>query len=411
MKLTHYATGALLVITAAIASISAAPSRFGLTLSHAQSAAPVLQPTETAEQANIFREKNSVFNKRPVRVFAVQRGDPGAIIADFDATKGDKLRLQGFGLTQASEVTSLMREEDGNVLLATPGGPAIRFEKASIASIPPSALQLELDRRNLITTFADDFNTFAWRAEDREEHREGPGVWRTNYGWGLPNARTSRSLDGNRQVYTDPYFRGTGEERLALNPFHIVNGILEIHAEPAPEAIKPFIWGREYTSGLITNKFSFSQLYGVFEIRARLPKGRGFWPAFWLLPADSKWPPELDVFEVLCHETNVLHTTAHSQATGEHTAQGAAVPVADLSADFHQYAVDWQKDEIRWYLDGVEVARAPTPSDMHKPMYMLANLGVGGDWPGDPDASTPFPGVLAIDWIRAYRRDMKQAQR
>ena len=139
-------------------------------------------------------------------------------------------------------------------------------------------------------------------------------------------------------------------------------------------------------------------------MRARLPKGRGFWPAFWLLPADSTWPPELDVFEVLGHETTKLYTAAHSKAGGEHTATGGDMPVPDLSAEFHQYAVEWRKDEVRWYFDGVEIERTATPADMHKPMYLLANLAIGAGWPGQPDSTTQFPGVYAIDWIRAYRR-------
>jgi beta-glucanase (GH16 family) len=71
---------------------------------------------------------------------------------------------------------------------------------------------------------------------------------------------------------------------------------------------------------------------------------------------------------------------------------------------FHDFAVDWEPDEIKWYFDNVEIARKPTPPDLHKPMYMLANLAVGGDWPGKPDTSTHFPAIFAIKWIRAYQR-------
>src|SRR5262249_18631606 len=152
-----------------------------------------------------------------------------------------------------------------------------------------------------------------------------------------------------------------------------------------------------------TSKYSFSQLYGVFEIRAKLPKGKGFFPAFWLLPADSSWPPEIDILELLGHDTATYYGTSHTSETGEHTAVTNKIPQPDLSADFHQFALSWEKDELHWYLDGVEVARVPTPKDMHKPMYMLANLAIGSGWPGYPDASTVFPGVLAIDWIRAYQ--------
>ena len=98
MKLTLYATGALIVVTAGFASMSVASSRFGLTLSRAESAAPALQPIEMVEKAGIFREENSVFNKRPLRV---RHGDPGATIADFYAPKGDKFRAYRRDVKQA----------------------------------------------------------------------------------------------------------------------------------------------------------------------------------------------------------------------------------------------------------------------------------------------------------------------
>jgi Ca2+-binding RTX toxin-like protein len=76
--------------------------------------------------------------------------------------------------------------------------------------------------------------------------------------------------------------------------------------------------------------------------------------------------------------------------------------VADTSAGFHTYGVDWEPDFITWYVDGQQVFQTATPADMNKPMYMIANLAVGGDWPGSPDGSTTFPATMQIDYIRAY---------
>ncbi len=363
----------------------------------------ILKPVESADVQNIFgKEFKSV--RKPARVFTLRKGEGGAVIADFNAAQNDRLRLDGFGLTDAAAVRQSLQQAGGDVVLPLPDGAALRLLNTRIEAVPESCFELELNRRGLVQTFGDEFNGFSVRTETLTEVRDGPGTWRTNYGHGTPDAQGSRSLPGNLQVYTDPDFRGTGGRPLGLDPFHLNKGVLEIWAERAPDSAKPYLWGREYTAGVITSKFSFSQAYGVFEIRARMPRGNGFWPAFWLLPADSSWPPEIDVFEVLTKDPVTLYSTVHTQATGEHTSAGTIIPVPDLTADFHVYSVEWQKDEVRWYFDGVEVARKPTPADMHKPMYVLANLAVGGDWPGNPDASTPFPGVFAIDWIRAYRR-------
>jgi hypothetical protein len=352
---------------------------------------------------NTFTSNGIKREAHQARVFIIKRGDPGGVIEGFKVAGGDKLRIDGFGLTKAEAVMALMHQQDSDSILALPDGPVIKLLDTRLESLREDNFQLELDRSNLVESFADDFNSFSWYAEGLSPQKDRHGTWRTHYGTQGVNGEGSRSFPGELQVYADTAFKGTASEPLGLNPFHITDGILEIWAEPAPERVAPFIWGRRYTSGLITSKYSFSQLYGVFEIRARLPKGRGYWPAFWLLPTDSSWPPEIDVLEVLGDETTKLYASAHSKAEGEHTAAGIEAPVPDLSSNFHRYTVEWQKDYIIWYLDGVEIERAPTPADMHKPMYLLANLTIGG-WHGGPDSSTRFPGIYAIDYIRAYRR-------
>jgi hypothetical protein len=263
-----------------------------------------------------------------------------------------------------------------------------------------------LDRRGLVQTFADEFKQFSWYAEGLDDGRKGGGTWRTNFGYAGVQDRNSRTLPANQelQIYVDRGFRGTAGKPLGIDPFRLRPDGLQIIADQASEAIKPYIWNYGYTSGLMTTQYSFSQLYGVFEMRARVPKGKGFWPAFWLLPTNHAWPPEIDIFEILGNDPTVLHTNAHSKASGQHTQALSNINIPDASAEFHTYAVDWEADEIAWYFDGVEVARKPTPQDMHTPMYILVELGIGGVWPGSPDASTPFPAALEVQWIRAFRR-------
>jgi beta-glucanase (GH16 family) len=142
------------------------------------------------------------------------------------------------------------------------------------------------------------------------------------------------------------------------------------------------------------------------EMRAWVSAGQGLWPAFWTLPADESWPPEIDAFEILGNQPDEINMTYHwDDGTGEGAQQGKAWDGPNFSSGWHTFAVDWEPDAIIWYVDGVE--RFQYTDARHivsKPMYLLANLAVGGDWPGSPDASTPFPARYQIESIRVWQR-------
>lgn len=195
-----------------------------------------------------------------------------------------------------------------------------------------------------------------------------------------------RTHSNNEQQYyaTDGYEVGKGKLRLI--------------------GLKRAMGGMPYTSGMISSYGKFAQQYGWFEIRAKFPKGKGFWPAFWLLPPTKDWPPEIDVLEILGHETDRVYMTNHWRtADGKHEGKGDSYKGPDFAADYHTFAIDWEPDSITWYVDGKERYRT-TEHIPAEPMYLLANLAVGGDWPGMPDATTVFPGVMEIDYIRVYKR-------
>ena len=158
-----------------------------------------------------------------------------------------------------------------------------------------------LDVRGLIETFDDEFTHFSWYADGVIGGKPGGGTWRTHFGYAGVQDRNSRTLasNGEQEIYVDRAFRGTAKVALGLNPFRIANGNLEITADRAPAQVRPYIWNYAYTSGLITTRGTFAQQYGVFEARARMPKGRGLWSCLWLLPAPSGWPPEIDIAEIL----------------------------------------------------------------------------------------------------------------
>jgi beta-glucanase (GH16 family) len=279
---------------------------------------------------------------------------------------------------------------------------------ACLPSTPPAAaatppLKATPDGRPLTLTFADEFDTF-------RPFRNSQGIWRTTLRDGCCDGKdfNVRTLASNKemQLYVDPDLKGIwkkprpggGEDKpLGLNPFSARGGVLEITLDRTPPELREGLGGFEYVSGMITTQPSFSQLYGYFEMRAKLPKGKGVWPAFWLLPADLSWPPEIDVMENIGDPTTV-YVTLHSKHT---KTDGTEVKIAPDA--FNTYAVSWTREEVVWFVNGREVKRFPTPGDMHKPMYMLANIAAGGNWAGPPDASTQFPARMQIDYIRAYR--------
>lgn len=321
--------------------------------------------------------------------FIFTKGNGSDLIVDFDAN--DIVRLNNYSITSFDQVLANTRQEGAHLRFDLGDGESLVFADTTKADLHADQFELSLDRSVLAQTFGDDFNTF--RLMNGTE-----GVWEPKYWW-APEKGATLSGNGELQWYINPSYAPTS----ASNPFSVSNGVLTITAEKTPDAIKAEVGGHNYTSGMLTTHASFSQTYGYFEIRADMPEERGVWPAFWLLPEDGSWPPELDVVEMRGQDPNTVHVTVHSNETGKQTSVATAVSVSDTKG-FHTYGVLWQEDEIVWYFDDVAVARADTPSDMHKPMYMLVNLAVGG-MAGAPTDGLPHGSEMKIDYIRAYTLD------
>jgi beta-glucanase (GH16 family) len=134
-----------------------------------------------------------------------------------------------------------------------------------------------------------------------------------------------------------------------------------------------------YSSGVITSFPAFSQQYGYFEARIRVPAGRGLWPAFWLLPADNMRPPEVDVMEVLGHEPTVVYMTSYHEAAGVEIKSSQVFAGPDFSKEFYTFGLSWRPTELVWYIDGIERyrTREHVPQEA---MYILLNMAVGGNW-------------------------------
>ncbi|QHT65808.1 glycoside hydrolase family 16 protein [Rhodocytophaga rosea] len=184
------------------------------------------------------------------------------------------------------------------------------------------------------------------------------------------------------------------------------------------EAIKETYKTRSYTSARLNTKNKADFKYGKIEVRAKLPKGQGVWPAIWMLPTDEEfggWPKsgEIDIMELVGHKANTVHGTVHyGQAWPNNQYKGTftVLPAGDFSNDFHVFSIVWERNLIRWYLDETQFFSIK-PADLsphHYPFnarfHLLLNVAVGGNWPGNPDATTVFPQRMLVDYVRVYQR-------
>ncbi|MCC3151757.1 glycoside hydrolase family 16 protein [Hymenobacter sp. BT770] len=169
-----------------------------------------------------------------------------------------------------------------------------------------------------------------------------------------------------------------------------------------------------YTSGRILTKSKKDFVFGRIDVRAQVPKGKGVWPAIWMLGSDidqNNWPKcgEIDIMELRGSKPRELLTTMHFQNTqGVHGQQGTTqMQPADLSDGFHTYSAVRSKDQTRFYVDGQQYYTFGTggasPNPFNNPFFVVLNVAIGGDFDGNPDASTTFPQQMQVDYVRYYQ--------
>ncbi len=175
---------------------------------------------------------------------------------------------------------------------------------------------------------------------------------------------------------------------------------------------------RNYTSARMRTRNKGDWKFGKIEVRAKLPKGQGIWPAIWMLPTDEVyggWPKsgEIDIMEVIGNKPNELHGTIHYGSdwpNNKHMGTSITLPAGDFSDDFHVFSIVWEKDLIRWFLDGNQYFSvkpadlAPEKYPFNERFHLILNLAVGGNWPGNPDAATVFPQQMLVDYVRVYQK-------
>ncbi len=159
---------------------------------------------------------------------------------------------------------------------------------------------------------------------------------------------------------------------------------------------------KDYTSGVLTTENKFSFRYGLIDIRARLPKGQGMWPALWLTSGNIG--REIDIMEMVNDPTVVYDTYHVNEPVYNDYVFQCIVNEPDLSTAFHTYSVTWDSASVTWYIDGVQTCQV-TSNIPQNLMFLMIDTAVGGEWPGPPDNSTIFPQYTLIDYIRIYQAE------
>jgi uncharacterized protein YjdB len=175
----------------------------------------------------------------------------------------------------------------------------------------------------------------------------------------------------------------------------IRDGALLLTATATPRSGFPF------TSGAISSHNKLTAHYGVVEARLRVPAGAGLWPAFWLMPGDLGWPPEIDIAEFDGAHPSRVYLAAHWGTDEALRYYGKEFDGPDFTAEYHIYSIHWTPEAVVWYVDGVQQAEWKHEAVPSAPMYLILNLAVGGTFVGDPDPAA-LPATLAVDYVRIW---------
>jgi len=234
-------------------------------------------------------------------------------------------------------------------------------------------------------------------------------VWSDEFNYtGLP--------DSSRWNY-DTGGHGWGNEELQFytakrkENARVENGHLII------EAIKEKWENRNYTSARLVTKGKGDWQYGRVEVRARIPSGRGTWPAIWMLGSNTplKWPDdgEIDIMEHVGFNQGTVHASVHCKKYYHSigTQKTATIPVPDCSDSFHVYATEWTKDSVKVSMDGKVYFRFANERSGYEAwpfdnkMYLLLNVAVGGHWGGQKGIDdTVYPRRMEVDYVRVYQK-------
>ena len=233
-------------------------------------------------------------------------------------------------------------------------------------------------------------------------------VWRDEF-----NGSTLNTTDWVYETGTGANGWGNNElQYYKQENLTVADGLLTITAK------RENFSGSAYTSSRIKTQDRKTFRYGRIDFRAKLPKGKGIWPALWMLGnniSTVSWPAsgEIDIMELVGGgpgKDNTVHGTIHYDNNGMYanTGKSFTLPEGDFSDKFHVFSILWDANSIKWYVDNQEFNSIdisnPAMSELHNPFFLLINLAVGGNWPGSPDANTVFPQKMMVDYLRVFQK-------
>lgn len=255
-------------------------------------------------------------------------------------------------------------------------------------------------------------------ASSAPSEREWQIVWADEFtGSGHPDPakwsyESGYVRNNEKQFYTTQRLKNSRLENghLVIEAHHESPTVSELQNEPSKPLPKI-----NYTSASLQTKGLASWKFGKIEVRAKLPKGQGVWPAIWTLGINMPkvgWPRcgEIDIMEFVGKDSGKIHANAHFHREGKHASDHKERKTKNVWEEFHIYSIEWDVDFIHFAFDGkryhsfkIEKARSSNGNPFHKPHYLILNLALGGNWGGKIDDSI-FPARYLVDYVRVYQK-------
>ncbi len=329
----------------------------------------------------------------------------GQVLVTFMAEKANFFRVS-FGAE--SELPELVSGNEASYRYGSPGVYTIRVQahatetnfisEERTVAISEQDLGLGIPESGFTSPEQYEGYSLVWR--DEFEGTSLSGDWVAEIGDGCPNLCGW----GNNELQ---FYRRENTE--------LKDGYLVITAK------EESMGGKNYTSSRLKTQGRQNFQFGRIDFRAALPRGQGIWPAFWMLGESitkTPWPAsgEIDIMEMIGGASdgrdNTVHGTLHWDNNGAYATAGGktSLPEGAIFNDrFHVFSIIWTEESITWLLDDEEFHEINIASgamnEFREPFFLLINLAVGGNWPGNPDASTIFPQQLVVDYVRVFQRE------